>query len=168
MKHTAVKAQQSQYDDSSRSELAREIAQDLRSVLRYAQSHSKTLEKTSGISEAQLMALRQIFASPGAKVSDLSKMLSLHQSTTSNMLDKLQDKNLVKRERNGPDHRAVRLYLTPKGGQLLSQVSPQQQDFMTAAMSQMSDQELQSLRSGLGALLQHIELSVQESTSPAV
>ncbi|MCG6969757.1 MAG: MarR family transcriptional regulator [Gammaproteobacteria bacterium] len=167
-KHTAVNKQLTQRELRSRNDLAREIVKDLRFVLRYARSHSKTLEKQNGVSEAQLTALRQILASPGAKVSDLSKMLCLHQSTTSNMLDKLEDKALVRRERNGSDLRAVRLFLTAKGEQLLSLVPPVQQDFMTVAMTQMSDRELKILHNGLEVLLQKMELAVRKSPQSLV
>jgi DNA-binding MarR family transcriptional regulator len=48
-------------------------------------------------------------------------ILSIHQSTCSNILDQLQLKDLIKRQRGGPDQRVVHLYLAGKGSGLLAQ-----------------------------------------------
>ena len=162
MKQTAVKTPPKKPELPCRNPLALDIAEDLRIVLRYTQSHSKLIEKHSGVSEAQLVALRHILASPGLKVSGLSKMLSIHQSTASNMLDKLEHKLLVKRERGSLDHRAVHLYITNKGVRLLSMAPSPQQNILTAALNRMSDQELHTLHVGLANLLKNMERSEQE------
>lgn len=144
---------------TTRDEVAKNIVQDLRIVVRTIQAHSRWVEKQSGVSSVQLWAMWELFASPGQKVSDLSKALSIHQSTASNMLDKLEKKDLIKRDRSGPDQRVVQLFLTEKGSQLLSRAPRPAQGAVQDALKSMSDNELKSLKSGLDALISQMTVS---------
>ncbi|WP_455201264.1 MarR family winged helix-turn-helix transcriptional regulator [Kaarinaea lacus] len=142
-----------------RDEIAKTIVQDLRIVVRTIQAHSRWVEKQCGVSSVQLWAMWELFASPGQKVSDLSKALSIHQSTASNMLDKLEEKNLIKRDRSGPDQRVVKLFLTKQGSDLLSVAPRPAQGAVQDALKSMSDQELTSLKTGLDALINQMAVS---------
>lgn len=88
----------------------RVVVQQLRIVYRAMQEHSRWVEKQCGVTAAQLWALWELAARPGMRVSELSQALSLHQSTTSNLLDKLEKKDLVARRRGGPDQRVAIIY----------------------------------------------------------
>lgn len=144
---------------TSRDEVAKTIVQDLRVVVRTIQAHSRWVEKQCGVSGVQLWAMWELFASPGQKVSELSKALSIHQSTASNMLDKLEEKSLIRRDRNGPDQRVVHLYLTNQGSNLLSEAPRPAQGAVQDALKSMSDDELGLLKKGLDALINHMSLS---------
>ena len=144
---------------ASRDEIANNIVQDLRVVVRTIQAHSRWIEKQSGVSGVQLWAMWQLFESPGQKVSELSKALSIHQSTASNMLDKLEEKSLIRRDRSGPDQRVVQLFLTQKGTDLLSVAPRPAQGAVQDALKRMSDKELQILKTGLDSLINHMTIS---------
>ena len=101
-------------------------------------------------------------SSPGLKVSELSRALSIHQSTASNMLDKLEEKKLIRRERSGPDQRVVQLYLTPQGTELLSTAPRPAQGAVMDAMKHMNDEELQQLKTGLAALIGHMSVAADD------
>lgn len=141
---------------SRRNDMAQAIMQELRIVVRTTQAHSRWIEKESGVSGVQLWAMWELFEKPGQKVSDLSRALSIHQSTASNMLDKLENKNLVRRDRSGPDQRVVQLYLTSKGTELLSDAPRPAQGAVMDALKRMTDEELQQLKAGLAALIGHM------------
>lgn len=145
--------------NATRDEVSKNIVQDLRIVVRTIQAHSRWVEKQCGVSSVQLWAMWELFASPGQKVSDLSKALSIHQSTASNMLDKLEEKSLIRRDRSGPDQRVVQLFLTKEGSDLLSSAPRPAQGAVQDALRDMSDQELKSLKSGLDALINHMAVS---------
>lgn len=145
--------------NTARDEVAKDIVQDLRIVVRTIQAHSRWVEKQCGVSSVQLWAMWELFAAPGQKVSDLSKALSIHQSTASNMLDKLEEKSLIRRDRSGPDQRVVRLFLTEKGSQLLSEAPRPAQGAVQDALRSMTDSELKSLKTGLDALINHMTVA---------
>ena len=136
-----------------RAEQMSAVIRDLRVVLRSTQTHSRWVEKQCGVSAAQLWAMWELSANPGAKVSELSQTLSIHQSTTSNMLDKLESKALIKRDRSGPDQRVVRLFLTDEGNALLERAPQPAQGALSHALGNISEDGLGQLQSGLKELI---------------
>ena len=102
------------------------ITKQLRVVFRAVQAHSKTVEKSCGLSGAKLWMMWELFATPGVKVSKLARTLTIHPSTCSNMLDQLEEKDLIRRDRSKVDQRAVHLYLTETGTNPSSQRRPVQ------------------------------------------
>lgn len=110
-------------------------------------------EAQCGLSGSQLQALWELFKSPGLKVSELSKAMSVHQSTASNLLDKLEKKGLIRRERRGPDQRVVRLFLTPDGLEIISRAPRPVQGLLAHTLLKLSDKTLGSLETGLAELV---------------
>ncbi len=142
-----------QESQNERAIAAHEIMQKLRVVFRTTQAHSRWVEKQCGVSSAQLWAMWELFSSPGLKVSELSKALSIHQSTASNMLDKLEEKKLIRRKRSGPDQRVVQLYLTKTGESLIAKVPKPAQGAVIEALEHLPDDALRKLQQGLQALV---------------
>jgi len=139
------------------------VLQSLRKVFRSIQAHSRWVEKQCGVSAAQLWAMWELFTEPGLRVSELSTLMSIHQSTASNMLDKLEDKGLVRRERRGPDQRVVRLYLTEAGTRLLADAPRPAQGALIHSLNQLSDETLEQLESGLEHLLKSMDADENEA-----
>ncbi|MDD5616886.1 MAG: MarR family transcriptional regulator [Candidatus Methanoperedens sp.] len=69
----------------------------------------------ANISKPELLALEAISREEGLMMSDLGKRLDISLSTATGIIDRLIEKKLVKRERNGGDRRVVRVLLTDKG-----------------------------------------------------
>ncbi len=69
----------------------------------------------ASISKPELLALEAISREEGLMMSDLGKRLDISLSTATGIIDRLNEKKLVKRERNGGDRRVVRVVLTGKG-----------------------------------------------------
>lgn len=120
----------------ARDQQARNVVQPLRIVNRAMQEHSRWAERQCWVSAAQLWALLELAAQPGLRVSELSQALALHQSTTSNLLDKLEKKALVERQRGGPDQRVVQVYLSDAGQEIVARApQPAQGAVSSAAVS---------------------------------
>ena len=130
------------------------ITKQLRVICRAIQSHSKTVEKSCGLSGAKLWMMWELFATPGIKVSQLAKALTIHPSTCSNMLDQLEDKDLILRERSKVDQRTVHLYLTDNGTMLLARAPRPAQGIMSEALERLNDENLKQLECGLSQLLE--------------
>lgn len=134
------------------------ILKNLRIIFRSAQAHSRWVEKESGLSAAQLWMMWELFNEPGLTVSGLAKVLSIHQSTCSNMLDKIQKKNLVYRERSSTDQRVVRLYLTESGTNLLAKAPRPAQGALTDVLFRLPDEVLLELESGLNQFVDALKI----------
>ncbi len=129
------------------------VAKHLRIVFKMIQTHSKMIERSCGLSTAQLWMLHAIVASPGVKVSELALILSIHRSTCSNMLDKLEAKTLIYRERSGTDQRAVHLFATKAGENLLLQTPSLPQEKLNTTLQRLSGEQLSNLEESLENLI---------------
>jgi DNA-binding MarR family transcriptional regulator len=161
--HNSLPHDGQQPSDEHRLVRTRAVLQQLRIVFRSIQAHSRWVEKQCGVSGAQLWALWEVFDSPGVRVSDLSRMMSIHQSTASNMLDKLEAKRLLRRERGGPDQRVVRLYLTEQGKQLLTNAPRPAQGAIYHALQQLPDDGLEQLQDSLDQLVRLMDFKDGEA-----
>lgn len=133
------------------------ILKDLRTIFRASQAHARSVEKKCGVSAAQLWMMWELFNSPGLRVSELANILSIHPSTCSNMLDKLQTKKLIWRERSGSDQRSVHLGLTQEGLKLLAKAPRPAQGVLTDVLLRLPDKELTSLEEGLQTLVRELK-----------
>jgi DNA-binding MarR family transcriptional regulator len=142
------------------------VVQSFRLIFRSIQDHSRGVERRCGVSAAQLWAMWELLATPGMRVSELSRAMSIHQSTASNLLDKLEAKGLARRERRGPDHRVVRLYLTDKGTKLVGRAPRPAQGALSSALAGLGIDTLQQLDANLAALV--ALMSVEDATGAAL
>ena len=139
-----------------------DTTQHFRIILRAMQAHSRFIERQYGLSSAKLWMLRKLHTNPGLKVSRLAAALAIHPSTCSNMLDKLEEKGFLYRERSRTDQRAVHLTLTEKGTQLLENAPQPTQDDISQALEQLSDEHLASLSVVLGELVETMNIKKAE------
>lgn len=134
------------------------ITKQLRVIFRAVQAHSKTVERQCGLSSAKLWMLWELFANPGLKVSELARALTIHPSTCSNMLDQLEDKGLIRRDRSKSDQRAVHLYLTDEGTTLLAKAPRPAQGTLSEALERLGDDHLLHLEDGLTKLIESMQI----------
>lgn len=99
--------------------LALTVLMKFRLIVNSAKRHFRWVEKQCGINGAQLWALWEINQAPGLRVSELATAMAMHQSTVSNLIDKLARSMLITRRRASADQRVVTLLLTESGRRLL-------------------------------------------------
>lgn len=151
-------------NDDPRFSRFKTILKDFRIIFRAIQAHSRLVEKQSGLSSAQLWMMWEIFNAPGIKVSELAKVLSLHQSTCSNMLDKIEKRKFICRDRSSFDQRIVKLFLTDKGTKLLADAPRPAQGALTEALFKLPDKTLDNLEQGLTELVKILKLADEKAS----
>ena len=70
------------------------------------------------ITAAQLQVLRRLWAGDGIPTSQLTSDAGSDGGTVTGVLDRLESKGLIRRERSDEDRRAVQIWLTPAGRDL--------------------------------------------------
>lgn len=140
-------------DEISRDAHVDAVVRALRAVAQAQQAHSRWVEKQCGLSAPQLWAMWLLQGSPGLRVSDLSRLMSIHPSTASNMLDKLEKRGLVRRARGVVDHREVRLHTTEQGEAILGTAPRPAQGRVTFALQRLTDEQLAGLACALDQLI---------------
>lgn len=136
---------------------------NFRQIIGTAKQHFQRVQAECDLSGAQLWALWQIDASPGLKVGELARHLSIHQSTASNLLDQLQRKDLIVRDRKDTDQRVVRVSLTPAGKAILQKAPGPARGVLPDAIDRLSEDALQQLNAMLRLVM--AKMRVQDIAS---
>jgi DNA-binding MarR family transcriptional regulator len=89
-----------------------EVLVALRRIIRATDLHSKYLAKTTGLTAPQILLLQTLRNKGEDTVGGLAKEMSLSQATVTTILDRLEKKSLVIRERSTTDRRKVLVFLS--------------------------------------------------------
>jgi MarR family transcriptional regulator, organic hydroperoxide resistance regulator len=79
------------------------------------QATSKRMNRTLGVTGPQRLVIRVVGRLPGMSAGALADVLHLHPSTLTGILQRLQERGLLRRSAEPGDRRRARLYLTAKG-----------------------------------------------------
>lgn len=97
------------------------LFQALRRLQQAGEVHAKRLGRFGGLTPMQLMILQVLAGETRLTASDLSGRVSLTAATLSGMLDRLEEKGLLQRQRDDQDRRRQWLLLSEQGRTLLQQ-----------------------------------------------
>jgi DNA-binding MarR family transcriptional regulator len=106
----------------------REILIALRRIMRAVDLHSKKLERRVGLTVPQILVLQAVADAGGLAVSELARRVALSQATVTAILDRLERKDLLKRQRGLRDRRVVTVSLTAAGGKQVGRLPELLQD----------------------------------------
>ena len=138
-------------------ESALETLRLFRIIFKSANRHFHEIEKTAGIGGASLWALAEIAETRDLTVSGLAKAMSVHQSTASNLIDKLETNGYVVRSRSVEDRRVVHLGLSERGREVLAKAPPPYRGILPDALIRMKRSTLDELNSHLAELVAGME-----------
>ena len=124
----------------------------LRKVIRAIDLHSKQLSKTSGLTSPQLLIMLEIDKEYGVNSSQVAKSVNLSAATVTNILDRLENKNLVSRVRYTQDKRKVGLYLTDDGKAILLKAPQALQEHFIDKFANLAQWEQSQLLSSMERL----------------
>ncbi|HEY5634027.1 MAG TPA: MarR family transcriptional regulator [Burkholderiaceae bacterium] len=131
--------------------------QKLREIIKTAQEQFQSTSQRDSISGSQAWALSEIARHPGVIVSELGKIMAIHPSTTSNMLDKMQKRGLIRRERIDSDQRVVRLFVTERGESMLGDLPGPGRGLLPDALASLGSDELDHVDKALALILGKLE-----------
>jgi DNA-binding MarR family transcriptional regulator len=126
-----------------------EVLTALRRVIRATDLHSRQLAKISGLTAPQILLLQAIQKREEATIGDLARDVSLSQATVTSILDRLEKRELIKRERSLVDKRKVHAYLTDKGMATLRDAPMPLQDQFARQFNDLQEWEQTSIIASL-------------------
>lgn len=136
-----------------------------RMIFKSVKKHFRWVEQQTGINGAQLWVLAAIVETPGIKVKDLAKVLSIHQSTASNLVNCLVKQELIRRERSRDDQRVVRLFPETQGKSLIKRAPKPLQGVLPDALSCMNYSDLTQLNLLLAKLISQMKVRDESGKS---
>lgn len=143
----------------------------LRRIIQAIDIHSRQLARKHGITTPQLIILKQIEGKESITVSQLANQVSLKQATVTDILNRLERKGLVLREKDTGDRRRVLVKETDAGKKLLEAApSPLQDTFLEKFENLETWQQSMILTSLqlLGTLMTEEEISAAPILSTGV
>ncbi len=144
---------------------ATETLKRFRIIYGAVRKHSQNIEKACGVGGAQIWVLDNLARHPGMRVTQLARAMSIHPSTASNLLDKLERAGLLRRQRNSDDQRVVELYLTDAGQAVLDRAPQPLAGVLSHALGQLPSEVLLRLNDDLQAVIQHLRSADEAAAS---
>ena len=138
----------------TRSAAISEIMQSLRQIFRAIQDYSQEVSKEFGITGPQLWALKIISADGRLSLGELTQKIYLHPSTVSGIVDRLEKKGYVSRDRGREDRRVVTVHLTPEGKKLVKKAPNPIQGKMVYGLRKLERRKLDSIYDSVQKLVQ--------------
>lgn len=129
-----------------------EITSAIRRIMRAVELRSRQLLDQTGVTGPQLAALQIAAQIDGASASAISQRLHLSRSTVTGVLDRLQSRGLIRRNRNDRDRRGNVIELTPRGKDLLASAPPLLQDQFRHKLAELEVWEQTSILASLQRL----------------
>jgi DNA-binding MarR family transcriptional regulator len=150
---------------SRKSATVRAEALDRVRTLISALSHSaRAVERSTGVTNAQLFLLQQLAEAESLSVNDLAMRARTQQSTVSIVVARLVRAGLAAKRKSANDGRIAVVSLTPKGRRLLTHAPAPPTTALLKAIESLSDGEARALASGLRALITALDLTPPEVT----
>lgn len=125
-------------------------------LVRAIETGMQSIDPGHGLSGSQLWAMWHISARPGLRVSEIADAMHIHHSTASNLLDKLEAKRLIRRERQLADSRVVCISLTAAGAALVKDIPGPLQGRLRRALQALPEETLACLCQGVARVLEEM------------
>ena len=136
-------------EDNAHRMICRQLKQVTNSLVRRIDEHMQPLELTGMQWEPVMM----LWLKRADTVAGLALVSQMAFPSMTRMLDRLEEKGLLRRERSEDDRRVVNLHLTPKGRKIASKIWPIVVEGMHVHLDGFKKEELAQLNDFLGRML---------------
>jgi len=120
----------------------KEIIFSIRKLMQAGEFYTKELNKKYQVSAPQLNCLLSLYENGPLPPSQIAKHIMVKSSTVTGIVDRLEQKGLVKRFRNSPDRRIITIELTDSGKNLAKNAPPPIQQKIIDGLKKLSKDEL--------------------------
>ncbi|WP_027858677.1 MarR family winged helix-turn-helix transcriptional regulator [Marinobacterium jannaschii] len=121
----------------------------LRKIIRSADVQNKEISRRTGLTLSQFLLMQTLREEGQMTTGELAKSLALTQATVTSILDRLEKKALIARERGEVDKRKVWISLTDAGLELMKGAPTTQQEVFVRDFEDMQPWEQSMMVAGL-------------------
>jgi DNA-binding MarR family transcriptional regulator len=148
----------------SRDTAIAEVMQSLRRIFKAIQDYSYDVSDKFGTTGPQLWALKTISQNESLSLGELGRRMYLHPSTITGLIDRLEKKALVERDRDQTDRRVIKLRLTSKGKGLVKRAPNPIQGKMIYGLRRLKRKELNLIHHSVQKLVEVMEVQDVKAT----
>jgi MarR family transcriptional regulator, organic hydroperoxide resistance regulator len=145
--------------DQSTNQLSLQVLKKFRIIYGSVRQHFREVERTCGVTGSQLWIMQEIADTPGIGVSELAVRLSIHQSTCSQLVEKLVVSNLIVKKRSKEDQRRVGLWLSDGAIDLIKKAPNPTEGVLPKALRNLPTETIQALDSAMEQLIEQLQIT---------
>ncbi|MGB5105920.1 MAG: MarR family transcriptional regulator [Candidatus Zixiibacteriota bacterium] len=134
------------------------IVNSVRLLQSVGRQQSQDFVRKYGITGQQLGALRIVALWPGISLGELSERLYLRISSVSGIVDRLEKRKYITRERNAVDRRVVNLNVTDAGRRVIRKTPLAGMGLLIHSINHLPTKQLQDILNGVRLLLKVIKV----------
>ena len=142
----------------------RDIVYSIRRLMQAGELYTKELHKVYNISSAQLNCIMTLHENGPLPLSHIARYILVNSSTVTGIIDRLEDKGVVKRARTSQDRRVVTVELTDTGRILAENAPPPIQYKIIDGLNKLSEAEIDSISCSLTKLTDMLDVKDLEVT----
>ena len=134
------------------------ILQSLRRIIRAVDIHSRKLKSEHDITGPQLFCLHAIIDGGPLTATAIGKMVHLSPSTVIGILDRLEEKGLIHRQRDSKDRRLVNVTATEQGVEAVRNAPSPLQDSLGESLKRLPQLEQSTIALSLERVVELMEV----------
>jgi len=142
----------------SKSQLSVQVLKKFHIAYGSVRQQFRDVEQNTGVTGSQLWILYEVARTPYIGVSELADRLSIHQSTCSQLVEKLVSQGLIIKERSKEDQRRVGVRLTEEAEKNLSNVLGPAKGILPEALQALPESALQALDNALLEVIEQLRI----------
>jgi DNA-binding MarR family transcriptional regulator len=148
---------------AARDQISLDVLRQFRLVYGAMHRHFRETERRCGLSGAQAWMLREVSLQPGIGVGALAACLSIHQSTVSQLVNKLEQRGYLVRDAHPRDRRRTGLRVTSAGRSLARRLPRPAQGVLPHALAKLPRRSIGRLRAELVRLVSQLQARRSDS-----
>ncbi|MBS4191515.1 MarR family transcriptional regulator [Bacillus sp. FJAT-49705] len=130
------------------------IEKELRYISGIIKQKGREILSNYKITPPQFIALQWLFEEGDMTIGELSNKMYLAFSTTTDLVDRMEKNNLVKRVKDPNDRRVVRIHLLEEGERIIEECIKKRQLYLKEVLIHFSDEDVELLKNNLTRLHQ--------------
>ncbi|WAA13943.1 MarR family winged helix-turn-helix transcriptional regulator [Fervidibacillus halotolerans] len=138
-------------------EIVAEIERDLRYIAGIIKQKGREILSNYTITPPQFVALQWLFEEGDMTIGELSQKMYLAFSTTTDLIDRMEKNQLVKRVKGEKDRRVVRVHLLEEGVRVIDEVIKKRQVYLQEILENFSAEEIVVLQKNLKKLHENMK-----------
>lgn len=151
---------------SNDSDICDEVLISLRRVMRAVDIHSRSLISTHSLTGPQALILKEISKAHVLTAGEIAKRVTLSQATITDIINRLEKRELVTKSRSDGDRRKIHISATPKAIVLLQKSPPLLQERFVSRFKNLQAWEQSQLLSSLQRIAEMMDAENLDLTTP--
>jgi len=155
---TTYRNEKCKLNKRTKNQLSLQVLKRFRVIYGSVRQQFREIEKTCGVTGSQMWILQEVSNTPGIGVSELAERLSIHQSTVSQLIEKLVARGLINKERSKEDQRRVGLQVTAEASELLKNAPGPAKGMLPEALQALPESALLALDESLTKVIGQLRI----------